>query len=563
VVYATDAAIGPAMSGTRRRLGEACRSLAQSFANRNVRRLQLAWLGSVIGHWSYLVALSVYAYGQGGASAVGLVWVIRLIPAAVLSPFLATLADRYPRRSVMVAADLVRAALMGAAALLIAADGPAAAVYAVAVVATVVGVVFRPAQSALLPKLARDPAELTAANVASSTIESVASFAGPALGGLLLAATSAEVVFALNGASFVWSAALVAGIRLGPGGDGRGDRTERVGFLRELTAGMGAIAGDRRVATVTGLYAAQTLVAGALNVLIVVVALELLDTGAAGVGYLNAMVGIGGIAGGLLALVLAVRCRLAADFGLGLVLFGLPLVAVGLVSELPVALVALVVVGIGNAVVDVAALTVLQRIVGDEVLGRVLGTLEGLLLAAIGLGALLAPLLVDAFDIEAALVVCGIVLPVLTLLGAAQLRSIDRVVRRPEHLELVRGVPFLAPLPEPLLEHLASVLAKVHVGAGQTVLRAGDVGDRFYVIADGEVEIEGTRFGAGASFGEIALLRDVPRTATVTAATDVTLLALERNEFVSAVTGHEAAHAAAGEVVAARLGRLEGSFTPL
>jgi MFS family permease len=557
VVFASTVA-GGADSGLRGRVAESTGALARSFRNPGLRRLQLAWLGSVLGHWGYLVALSVYAYDQGGARAVGLIWVLRLVPAAVLSPVLATFADRYRRERVMVVADLTRAVLMGVAAVLMATDGPAAAVYAVTVAATIAGVVFRPAQAALLPRLARDPAELTAANVASSTIESVASFAGPALGGLALAVTSPEVVFALNGASFVWSAALVLGIHAPQAPT---ERRERPGFVHEVTGGVGAILGNRHVAVVTGLYTAQTLVAGAMNVLVVVAAFELLDTGDSGVGYLTAMIGVGGIVGGFAALVLATRGRLAADFAIGLVLFGLPLALVAL-ADVPVALIALAILGIGNSIVDVTALTLLQRIVGDDVLGRVLGTLEGLLLAGIGVGALVTPLLVDAIGAEATFVAAGATMPVLVLVSFGRLRAIDRVALRPAHVELLRGIPIFAPLPEPVIEHLATSLVEVRAAAGEVIIRQGDTGDRFYVIGEGEVSVAGQALGPGDSFGEIALLRDVPRTATVTAATDVVLHAVERGDFLAAVTGHERAHAAADEVVAARLSGLAAAGPP-
>jgi MFS family permease len=548
--------------GFRRRLSEPVAALTRSFGNKSLRRLQLAWLGSVIGHWSYLIALSVYAYDQGGAGAVGLVWVIRLVPAALLSPLLATFADRYRRERVMVVSDVARAVLMGVGAALIAVDAPAATVYATAVVATIVGVVFRPAQAALLPRLARDPAELTAANVASSTIESVASFAGPALGGFLLVVAGPEMVFAVNGLSFVWSAALVLGIHAPQQTDDGTAPRERPGFVRELTGGIGAIAGERAVATVTGLYTAQTLVAGATNVLVVVAAIDLLGAGDAGVGYLNAALGVGGIIGGFVALVLATRGRLATDFAVGLVLCGLPLAAIGFATDIPVALAALALIGLGNALVDVSALTLLQRIVGDEVLGRVLGTLEGLLLAAIGIGALLAPVLVDAVGAEEALVISGFALPVVTLLAARSLRAIDHAAVRPIATDLLRGVPFLAALPEPVVEQLAASSTETRARAGDVVIRAGDPGDVFYVIETGEVEIEGRRFGPGDSFGEIALLRDVPRTATVTAMTDAVFRTLDREEFLAAVTGHGPTHASAEGVVAARLGGF-GGITPV
>jgi MFS family permease len=546
------------MSG--RPLAASARALSGSFRNADLRRLQLAWLGSTIGNWMYLVvALPVYAFEQDGAGAVGLLWVVQLVPAALLSPVLATVADRYPRRQVMVAADLVRAALMGAAVACIVAEAPPVTVYAAAVLATVVGVVFRPAQGALLPNLARSPEELAAANAASSTIESVSSFVGPALGSLVLLVAGTGTVFALNGVSFLWSAALVLAIRSRPAADLRRTGTESRPRLRdELLGGAGAIVGERRVVTVTGLYSAQTLVAGATNVLVVVAAIELLDAGNAGVGYLYAALGAGGIIGGFVALTLAVRRRLATDFAVGLVLCGAPLVAIGLVAGLPVALLAMAVIGLGNAVVDVSALTILQRVVGDEVLGRVLGTLEGLLLASMGLGAVAAPVLVSAFGAETALVVSGLVLPVVTLPAVAALRAIDRTALRPAATELLRGVPFLGALPEPVLEQLASTATEVRVGAGETVVHEGEAGDLFYVIEAGEVEIEGRRFGPGEWFGEIALLRDVPRTATVTAVDDLVLHALERDEFLAAVTGYEPALASAEEVAVARLAGLAG-----
>jgi MFS family permease len=223
-----------------------------------------------------------------------------------------------------------------------------------------------------------------------------------------------------------------------------------------------------------------------------------------------------------------------------------------------VALLALALIGLGNSLVDVSALTIMQRTVPDEVLGRVLGVLEGVLLGSIGLGALLAPLLIETAGIRWALVATGLLLPALALLGSDQLRSIDRRSAAPAELQLLQGVPILAPLPLATLELLAGSLREVRHPAGAVVIREGEAGDRFYVIGEGEVEVAGRRFGRGEGFGEIALLRDVPRTATVTATSDVTLYALERDEFIAAVTGHEPARAAADAVIAARL----AAFSP-
>ena len=504
-----------------------------------------------------MVALGVYAYEQGGASAVGLVGLIRLLPAAIASPFTATLADRFSRVSVMVASDLVRFGLMVAAATVIATDGPAPVVYGIVALTTTAGTVFGPAQSALLPSLVSSPAELTAANVASSTLESVGTFLGPALGGALLAVSDTAVVFAANGLTFLWSAILVVGLR---GADQPREASSRdVGASDaspSMLAGISTIATEPNLRVLVGLYAAQTLVAGALNVLVVVTAFELLDLDEAGVGLLYAAVGVGGLVGGFVALVLSPSGRLARDFALGLALFGLPLLVVGGFPIAVVAVVALGVLGIGNSIVDVNALTIMQRAVPDAVLGRALGALEGLLLATLGLGALVAPVLIDLVGPEAALVVTGAVLPVLALLTRPRLRAIDRMSSAPEATGLLRGVPLLAALPEPVVERLAREATPVEFQAGIPIVREGEPGDRFYVVRAGQVSILGRTFGPGEAFGEIALLRDVPRTATAVAVTDVELVALERDPFVAAVTGHAPSAAAADTVIAARLGSL-------
>ena len=503
-------------------------------------------------------------YDQGGAAAVGLIGVLRLIPAALAAPFLSTLADRMHRERVMIGSDVLRAVLMVAAGLVIAADGPAIVVYGLVVVTTIAGTVFRPAQAALLPALVRDPRELSAANVVASTVESVGSFAGPALGGLLLAFSNIETVFFVNAASFVWSALLVLGVHA-PAPERRAaeEDEERESFLREVSAGMTSIVGEPRLRLLTGLYTAQTLVAGAGSVFTVAIALDLLDLGNSGVGWLSAASGLGGLAGGMVALGLAMRGRLAADFALGLVLNGLPFAIVAAFPSTPVALAALLVVGIGNSVVDVSAITLLQRAVPDAVLGRVLGALESLLLAGLGIGALVAPLLISVGSIRIALLVTGALLPVLVLLSWVALNRIDADALAPEAAGMLARLPIFAPLPLQTVERLASQLVETRLPAGTLVFRQGDPGDRFYVIADGEVEIEGKRHGPGGFFGEIALLKDVPRTATVTAVTGVRLLALEREEFIAAVTGHEPSAAAAEAIVSARLGSLRPGVAPV
>lgn len=538
---------------TGERLAEAWRAFAQVFRNPNLRRIQLAWAGSVTGQWAYTIAVAVYAYEHGGAAAVGLVAVLRTIPAAAFAPFAAILGDRLPRERVMLGADLGRAALIGGVAAVALLGGPSAVVYALITCSSMTTMMFRPAEAALLPSLAESPEELTAANVSSSTIESVGSFAGPAIGGLVLALSSAGVAFALTSATFLWSALLVARLRPERGTARAGAETRDI--RREALAGFRTLATEPKLRLVVGLYSAQTIVAGASGVLIVVVALDLLGLGSSGVGYLNAAAGVGGVVGAAVALVLAGRRKLGGDFGLGIVFFGGPLLLVAVWPNPVFALAMLGLLGLGNTIVDVAAMTLLQRTVADEVLARVFGVMSSLIYGTMGLGAILAPVLITSIGTRGALLVVGAFLPLLAALLWTRLAAVDREAKAPERqLELLRGIPIFAPLPPATLERLAHALRPLEVEAGADVVRAGEPGDRFYVVDDGEAEVLGGTLGPGDCFGEIALLRDVPRTATVTARTALSLYALERDDFLAAVTGSAPSRAAADELVEQRLG---------
>jgi MFS family permease len=549
------------LSPVRRFLGhlaESGRAFQDVFRNPALRRLQLAWAASILGTWAYGIAVVVYAYEQGGARAVGLVGLARWLAAAVASPFAALLGDRYDRRWVMVASNLARAGLIGGAALAAYSGAPPIVVYVLAALVGIAATAFRPAQAALIPTLARTPEELTAANVTASTIESVGIFGGPAIGGLLLAATGAGTVFAVTAGALLWSAFLLVGVR--PVTDAETPQRQVESIREELLAGFRTIGRDKRLRVLVGLFSAQTFVDGMLNVLIVVIALKLLDTGDAGVGFLNSAVGVGGLVGAMAAAALVGRKRLAADFGLGIFIWGVPIALLAAWPNQVSALVLLGVVGIGNTIVDVSGMTLLQRSAPDEVLARVFGVLESLLLLTVGLGALVAPLLLDVLGTRGALVAAGALLPVLVLPAWPTLAAIDRAARIPtEQLELLRSNAIFAPLPPTTLEQLADALEERRVSAGEEVVRQGDHGDRFYLVGEGKLEviIDGRPaqwLGPRDSFGEIALLRDVPRTATVRAGTDALLYALERSEFLSAVTGFGPSLSAAEGVIGMRLG---------
>jgi CRP-like cAMP-binding protein len=307
------------------------------------------------------------------------------------------------------------------------------------------------------------------------------------------------------------------------------------------------------------LFGLQTLVRGLLSVLLVVLAIELLRIGEEGVGFLNAAIGAGGLAGAVSALALVGRTRLAPPVLLGLLLWGLPILLIGLVPGTGVALLALAVLGAGNAVLDIAGFTLLQRLVPNEARGRVFGLLEALVMLTVGVGAALAPLLVELAGTRMALVITGLLLPVAALATWPWMRSSDRFALVPaRELALLRGVPMLGALPMTAVEELACRMQPRRYAAGEPIVTIGEVGDRFYIVASGSAEVTMPghathRLGEGDSFGEIALLRDVRRTATVTALDVVETLAIEREVFVAAVSGDRLSLEAADAQIRDRL----------
>ena len=533
------------MSAVARAVQETWSSLRTIAANAGLRRLNLALAGSMIGDWAYATAIVVWAYEQGGAAAVGVWGTVRLAAVAIVTPFASMLADRFPRIGVMVASDLARAAIMLAAAGVIARDGPDLAVYGLATLAALVAAPFRPSQLALLPSLVHSPDELTAANGVGSTLESLAFFLGPAIGGLLLTVASVPVVIVVQVATLLWSAALVASIRrrqstvTGPPTDDHEDDTSGA-FWQESAAGFRAIASHPELRLITLLYSVQTLVAGASLVFEVSMAADLLGIGPQGVGYLDSVMGVGALVGGLVAIALATRGRLATDFGLGVAFWGIPLLLVTLWPGVGAAFAAMFVIGVANPVADVNANTIMQRVVPDSVLGRVFGALDTALVAAMALGALITPLLIEALGIRGALAALAVPVVLTVTFAWPRLRRIDVSLREPAHYGLLRSLSIFAPLQRTELEGVALQLEQREAEAGEVLLSEDEAGDRFYLLESGSVDVlrHGsivTRLAAGDVFGEIALLRDVPRTASVVAVQDCVLQTLDRGAFLAAV----------------------------
>jgi MFS family permease len=455
----------------------------------------------------------------------------------------------------MLSADVIRIGVIGGMATIAFLHGPSLPVFVLAVCSTAISSAFPAAQAALLPSLVNSPEELTSANLLMNTIGSVSMFGGPALGGVLLAVSGPAAVFAANASCFVWSALFVLRIPR----DERPPAAEHERALPALVGGFRTVVREPNLRLIIGLTSIQTFVAGAFQVLMVVYALRVLSSGNAGVGWLTSALGAGTLAGALAVAALAGRKRLAGDFGIGALLWGAPIALLAIWANLGYGIVLVALCGLGNTLVDVAGVTLLQRTTEDKVLGRVFGVLESLILGTLGIGSIVAPGLISAVGERWALVAVGLIVPAAIVPTWRRLTAIDReaaVAARP--LELLRTIPIFAPLPAPALERLAGLAKPVSAPAGEVVFSQGDHGDRFYAIESGRaaVSVDGAatrELGPGEFFGEIALLRDVPRTATVQALDDLGLYAIERDDFIAVVTGHAPSLEAAESLVDARL----------
>jgi MFS family permease len=479
-----------------------------------------------------------------------------LLPAAVVAPFAASFGDRFRRERFLLTLTLLGAgALAASAAAALANDR--VLVFAFASVVGLASTLIRPALQALLPSLARTPEELIASNGATSTIESIGTLVGPVFAGVFVSLADVAAVFVLGAAALLAGAVLLARVsvesRVGLTGE-----IDRESLRRMITDGFRTVVRARSARLVVGLIVAQTFVRGCLNVLIVVAAFQVFDGGAAQVGYLTAAIGAGGLIGALGAMTLGGR-RLAAPFGLSLVFWGAPITLMAPRPYFAAAVVLLAIVGAANSVEDVTVFTLLQRLVPNEMLTRVLGLVWGLAMGGVAIGSIAAPAIVRAVGPRPAFVFVGSILPLLALLTYRQLVEIDRTVAPAPELELIDHVPMFSPLSIATKEQVAASLLPISVPAGEVVIRAGEAGDRFYIVADGELDIDAngrhTTAYEADYFGEIALLRDVPRTATVKAAVDSKLYVLRRADFLSAVTGHSTARAAGEAIAETRLKR--------
>ena len=546
--------------GWRRRLRVAGDSFVASARNPAVRRIQLGFAGACTAEWTFTVVLSVYAFNEGGAKAVGLVSLLRMVPSAILAPFASAVADRWRRDLALTVVSVTRCATAAAIALIVAAGGSQVAVYVLAIFSTAAALLYRPVNSALLPLLCHTPTELASANVVRGLLDSISTLVGPALAAALLVGGSTSSGFLAVAVVSGLSAAVTLGLTV----EEPEHHASRGSVLSGLLLGAKVSARSPQLRVLLTLLAAQVLTRGALSVFSVLVAVDLLDLGEPGVGTLTAAIGAGAIVGSLFASLFVGNRRLAVWFGTGVAMWGAPLVVLAAYPSRPAALALFALIGVGNALVDVGLFTLVARLAPERVLARVYGLLECIGGLFVGGGSVLAAWLASSTDLRQALWIVGAVGPALVLVFWFQLRRIDdAMVARDEDLGLLRRVAVFDPLPLPALEQLAAGLRPRHVAAGEIVYRQGDAGDGCFIIESGNADVLGdgqpiASVGPGELVGEIALLRQVPRTATVRATTAMDVRLLDGDRFVGVVTGWETSR----EVTSGHVDELLERFSP-
>ncbi len=513
-------------------------------------RVVLAYALFTVTEYAMWIAMLVYAYGNGGVTEAGLVSLAQLLPAALAAPFFATVADRRSPTVLLTVGFLVQALGCVVVAVAIYGDASPYVAYAAAVLATTAMCTTRPGQAALVPGLARDIEELTATNVLIGWVESISIALAGVVSGVLMAVGGVAPVAAASAGFTIVAAVLVARLPSPPLTAGVAEESA----IRQVADGIAVVRANQRAGVLVGLLAAEYMVIGALDVLFVVLAIDVLGHGEDWAGYLNSAYGVGGIVVGGFAMVIIGR-RLGPVVVVTACALGGALAATALVSGDVAVLVLLAVVGASRALFDVASRSLLQRAVAADMVARIFGLTEGLSLAGVAAGSLVVPLLASFGGATLALVGTAAIVPLIVVLRARLLFRLDEQAQVPVvQISLLRSTPVFRGLPGPALEGVAHALRRVEYEPGAQIIRQGGEADRYYAIADGSVEIrqDGHRIrelGRGEGMGEIALLHGGPRTADAVALTPVTVYSLDRDSFLTAVHGHVPTHQAASAVV--------------
>lgn len=514
------------------------------FANPALARLFVGEFVSSIGDWLYLVALLVVVYRSGASPLVlGIVGAARIVPYILLSVPAGIAADRYDRRLILIVTDVARGLIMLALTALTLLGGDILFIVALSLLAACFSAFFSPAIGSLIPTLVTDERELGPANAAWSSLDNLAFIIGPAVGAILIGLGSIPLAFFLNFVTFMFVAAVLW--RLPREGDrgrvaaGEAASVPQPAFREAVRPAIRPLSGLGLINLVDGF------VSGGLAVLTVVIAIEVLGAGDAGTGWLNAAIGLGGLIGALVAGPLTLRRRLDVPLAVGGVTLGVGVILVGQSAVLLAAIAAMAVATAGMLVLEVVATTIFQREVPDAIRGRTIGAMDTVTVTAYALGAFLAPILAAVVGAVVVLLVFGIAMVAATLVGTLVVGRSAAPDLDPGADRFVR-LPVFDGLSPASLEQAARHLTRVRVIPGEVVVRQGDPADRFFHILDGSFEVSQTRDPGGAPrflrtlgpdevFGEIGLMRGVPRTATVTAAAEGALLALDGSRFLELV----------------------------
>ena len=515
-----------------------------------LRRLELGYAGFAISEHATWLATIMYAYTRGGVGEAGFAAFALLAPAAVVAPIASFAVDRYPSGRVLAVGYTIQSISMIASGVAIAAEAHTALVYLAAAVAATSITLTRPAIGMLLPSVTRTPADLTAANVIIGFIEYSGMFVGPALTGVLVAVSGLAAPWLVCGALTAGSAMLALGLHSLSAPVRRDER--RTGPLADTIDGVTALRAHRPVRVLVLTLSLGSLVTGAADVLFVATADHLGDGDTSRAGLFGTAFGIGAMLGSVVSVVLIGRARLTPFIAAAIASMGLAIAVLSNAGAAAGAVALYMVVGGGESLLRIATSTLIQRVAPFDVVGRFFGIAEGLQTLAMAIGSVTIGVLIQVWGYESALLVAGGAVPVLLLLGIVRLFRIDRNAAVPDHrvLELIIADDIFEALPAPVIERLANDVTRRRVAAGATATVQGEPGDDYFVIDRGRVDvsIDGRHvrdLGPGDGFGELALLRDVPRTATVTATGDVELLAFGRQQFLQAVAAHQQSSAAA------------------
>ncbi len=550
-----------------RRVRSGFSSYENVLAKRDVRLLFAGLTVSATGSWAYNVGLLAFVYGRTHSLAwVGAAGFVRFVPALLLSAYAGVVAERLERVRLMARADLLCAAWQSGLAVVALSGGPVALALAFSALSAATSVVYSPSVSATIPSLVGE-ADLVAANALNATIDNLTVISGPAVGALLLLAGSPSVVFIVNAASFLISAALVSRIahRQPPV-----DVTEggSAGILSQMAVGVRAILGGRSARALVAFSVLASFVYGTDTVLFVGVSAHRLGTGATGFGYLLAGLGVGGVLMAPVVDRLASRPRLAHIILAGMALYALPTALLTVVRSPELAVVIQVVRGGATLVVDVLAITALQRSVPKDQLARVFGVFFAFVLVAITLGTVITPAVVGALGLNGGLLVMAGAPALLALGGLPSLLAVDAMTAAASaalapRVALLEQLGIFAVARRPLLERLASAAEDREFAAGTAIITEGEDADYLYVLVEGDVEVTASGEGGGAPrairtmhaptyFGEIGILERIPRTANVIALRDCRCALIDGATLLDAINSVSAS-ASLTELASSRL----------